>query len=60
MAAGGFATDSMAVRIMTAFGDRERLLSFGFDGYTPKPLAAEGFVGQIAGFLESRLHSKCL
>lgn len=38
-------------------GDREKVLSAGFDGYTDKPIVPEMFVTQIAQFLPASLRS---
>ncbi len=37
----------IAVTILTDSGDRERLLSAGFDDYIPKPIWSKKFVGQL-------------
>lgn len=38
-------------------GDREKVLSAGFDGYIDKPIVPETFVTQIAEFLPESLRS---
>ena len=41
----------VAVTAFAMVGDRDRMLAAGFDGYIPKPIAPEKFVGQIEAFL---------
>ena len=41
----------VAVTALAMVGDRERMLSSGFDGYVAKPIEPERFVPQIAAFL---------
>jgi CheY-like chemotaxis protein len=41
----------IAVTAYAMVGDRERLLAAGFDGYIPKPIVAETFVGQVENYL---------
>jgi len=41
----------VAVTAFAMVGDRDRMLSAGFDGYIPKPIAPEKFVGQVEAFL---------
>lgn len=41
----------IAVTAYAMVGDRDRMLASGFDGYIPKPIAAESFVQQVEGFL---------
>ena len=43
----------VAVTALAMVGDRDRILSAGFDGYITKPIAPETFVGQVEGFLPS-------
>jgi len=43
----------VAVTAFAMVGDRERLLSAGFDGYISKPLDPQTFVPQIAAFINS-------
>jgi len=45
----------IAVTAYAMVGDRERLLAAGFDGYIPKPIVAETFVGQVENYLELQL-----
>jgi CheY-like chemotaxis protein len=41
----------IAVTALAMVGDRERLLSSGFDGYIAKPIDPQRFVDEIAVFL---------
>ena len=41
----------VAVTAFAMVGDRDRILANGFDGYIPKPIAPEKFVGQVEAFL---------
>jgi two-component system cell cycle response regulator len=41
----------VAVTAFAMVGDRDRMLAAGFDGYIPKPIAPEKFVGQVEAFL---------
>lgn len=47
----------IAVTALAMVGDRERLLSAGFDGYIAKPIEPETFVKQVEGFLPSDLRA---
>jgi len=44
-------TPALAVTALAMVGDRERLLSAGFDGYIGKPIEPDTFVEQIEAFL---------
>ena len=44
----------VAVTALAMLGDRERILAAGFDGYLPKPIDPQAFVGQIESFLPPR------
>jgi two-component system, cell cycle response regulator len=41
----------LAVTAFAMVGDREKILAVGFDGYIPKPIDPETFVGQVEQFL---------
>lgn len=43
----------IAVTALAMVGDRDRILSAGFDGYIAKPIDPEQFVRQIEAFLAS-------
>ena len=43
----------IAVTALAMVGDRERLLSAGFDGYIAKPIEPESFIGQLEPFLQT-------
>lgn len=46
--------NSIPVVAITAYamvGDRDRVLAAGFDGYIPKPINPELFVGEVEAFL---------
>jgi len=48
-------TACVPVVALTAFSmsdDRERVRTAGFDGYLTKPIEPEGFIGQVAVFLQ--------
>jgi len=44
----------VAVTALAMVGDREKVLSAGFDGYIGKPIEPEKFVGQIEAFLKKK------
>jgi CheY-like chemotaxis protein len=46
-------TRVVAVTASAMVGDRERIAAAGFDGYIPKPINPETFIGQIERFLPS-------
>jgi CheY-like chemotaxis protein len=46
----------MAVTAHAMGGDRERILSSGFDGYTSKPVDAETFKRRVRELLEAGAH----
>lgn len=41
----------IAVTAYAMVGDRDKVLAAGFDGYIPKPINPETFVGEIEAFL---------
>lgn len=43
----------VAVTALAMVGDRERLLSAGFDGYIAKPIEPETFIAQLEPFLQT-------
>lgn len=43
----------VAVTAYAMVGDREKALAVGFDGYIPKPIEPELFVGQVEAFLKA-------
>lgn len=50
-------TRVVAVTARAMVGDRDKLLSSGFDGYIAKPLDPERFVGELEAFLPPALRS---
>ena len=44
-------TPIVAVTALAMTGDRERIMTAGFDGYVSKPIDPRKFVGQIEAFL---------
>jgi two-component system, cell cycle response regulator len=45
------ATPCIAVTAFAMVGDRDRMLTAGFDGYVTKPIDPDTFVGQVEAFL---------
>src|SRR5687768_13423101 len=45
----------VAVTAFAMVGDRDNVLSVGFDGYISKPIEPETFVGEVEGFLKGRV-----
>jgi len=43
----------VAVTALAMVGDRDKMLTAGFDGYIAKPIAPETFVGEVEAFLHS-------
>jgi CheY-like chemotaxis protein len=41
----------IAVTALAMTGDREKIMAAGFDGYIPKPIEPQKFVGEVAAFL---------
>ena len=41
----------VAVTALAMVGDRDRIISAGFNGYITKPIAPETFIGQVETFL---------
>lgn len=44
-------TPIVAVTALAMVGDRDRMIAAGFDGYIPKPIEPESFVGHVEEFL---------
>jgi two-component system, cell cycle response regulator len=47
----------VAVTALAMVGDRDKVLSAGFDGYIPKPIEPDTFVGLIDAFLRPEIRS---
>lgn len=47
----------LAVTAFAMVGDRDRLLSAGFDGYIAKPIEAESFVSQVEAHIGNELRA---
>ena len=47
----------IAVTAYAMVGDRDKVLAAGFNGYIPKPINPEIFVGQVEAFLPSEKRS---
>jgi CheY-like chemotaxis protein len=50
-------TPVIAVTALAMAGDREHILSAGFDGYVAKPIEPQAFVKQIDSYLPEHLRS---
>jgi CheY-like chemotaxis protein len=48
----------VAVTALAMVGDRNKILSAGFDGYISKPIEPETFVAQVAAFLPPEFRHK--
>ncbi len=48
-------TPIVAVTALAMVGDKEKTLRAGFDGYIPKPINPESFVGEVEVFLHPAL-----
>jgi CheY-like chemotaxis protein len=44
----------IAVTASAMVGDREKVISTGFDGYMSKPITPETFVAEVEGYLRTR------
>jgi CheY-like chemotaxis protein len=49
----------IAVTAFSMVGDRESILTAGFDAYISKPIAPETFVAQLDRYLPPALHARC-
>jgi CheY-like chemotaxis protein len=47
----------IAITAFAMVGDRDRMLTAGFDGYMPKPITPETFVSEVEAFLRPELGS---
>ena len=45
----------IAVTAFAMVGDREKIMSSGFDGYIPKPISPATFVSEIEAFLSAEI-----
>jgi CheY-like chemotaxis protein len=45
----------IAITAYAMVGDRDKVLASGFDGYIPKPINPETFVGEIEAFLSPQV-----
>jgi CheY-like chemotaxis protein len=50
----------VAVTALAMVGDRDRILSAGFDGYITKPITPETFIGQVEAFLPPAARSSSM
>ncbi len=50
----------VGITALAMVGDRDRVLRAGFDGYIPKPIAPETFVGDIEVFLKPGQHRSAM
>lgn len=41
----------VAITALAMVGDRDRILEAGFDGYIPKPITPDSFIGEVEAFL---------
>ena len=51
-------TPMVAVTALAMVGDKERVLTGGFNGYIEKPLTAESFVDHVEAYLPPELRSR--
>lgn len=47
----------VAVTALVMVGEREKVLAAGFDGYIPKPIVPETFIGEVEAFLPPAVRS---
>jgi len=55
---GFAATPMVAVTALAMVGDKERVLTGGFNGYIEKPISPESFVHQVEAFLPSERRTR--
>ena len=56
-AQSGFSAPVIAVTALAMTGDRDKILSSGFDGYISKPIVAETFIEEVEHFLPAHLRA---